>query len=185
MLKNFFLVLFAITGNILFAACGAVSTTESSSKTTNSPAVKANENRTGETRAAIPEKAVEPDAQQQKPTESRDDTKPATEDATVTDGFELRCGWYSNPTPANHWLEDRDGQWIIGTQGARQAEGDYPPEFKANEWVATNGGYGYGCACLQVKVDKKEGYITEIKSGYSKPLSACRSDRALKEPKDE
>jgi hypothetical protein len=35
---------------------------------------------------------------------------------TFTD-FETRCGWFSNPTPANIWLYDRDGDWTIGVQG--------------------------------------------------------------------
>jgi hypothetical protein len=30
---------------------------------------------------------------------------------------ENRCGWFSNPTPGNAWLKDRDGEWTIGTQG--------------------------------------------------------------------
>jgi len=31
--------------------------------------------------------------------------------------FETRCGWFSNPTPANAWLWDREAEWIIGVQG--------------------------------------------------------------------
>src|SRR5204862_191377 len=70
-------------------------------------------------------------------------------------GFENRCGWVDNPTPANWDLTDKDGTWSIGVQGGRQAEGDVPefPESKAY-WKKTNVNYGYGCACLRVKVDK-------------------------------
>jgi hypothetical protein len=99
------------------------------------------------------------------------------------DGLETRCGWFSNPTPANAWLADKDGEWIIGVQGGRQADGDWP-DFKPSEWVRTNGNYGYGCACLRVKVDRKTLDILEIKSAHARPLSACRKDRALKEPKE-
>lgn len=45
--------------------------------------------------------------------------------------FETRCGWFSNPTPANIWLYDRDGEWTIGVQGGYQVEGEWPwPQFK-------------------------------------------------------
>jgi Protein of unknown function (DUF4087) len=98
-------------------------------------------------------------------------------------GLETRCGWFSNPTPANAWLADKDGEWIVGVQGGRQADGDWPG-FKPAEWVRTNGNYGYGCACLRVKVDRKTLAILEIKSAHARPLSACRRDRALKEPKE-
>lgn len=55
--------------------------------------------------------------------------------------FETRCGWFTNPTPANIWLQDREAQWIIGTQGGYQMEGDWPwPNFKKGQWVRTNVG---------------------------------------------
>lgn len=41
-----------------------------------------------------------------------------------TSKFETRCGWLTNPTPANMWLQDRDAQWIIGMQGGYQLQGD-------------------------------------------------------------
>lgn len=95
--------------------------------------------------------------------------------------FETRCGWFSNPTPANISLYDRDGGWTIGVQGGYQVEGDWDwPEFKPRQWVRTNGYYGYGCACLQLRVDKESGRVLEIKSARARPLTACRRDRALK-----
>ncbi|MGH9760842.1 MAG: DUF4087 domain-containing protein [Blastocatellia bacterium] len=97
--------------------------------------------------------------------------------------FETRCGWFSNPTPGNASLYDKDGEWIIGVQGGHQAEGDWPT-FKSNQWVRTNGSYGYGCACLRVRVDHDSHEVLEIKSSYARPLSACRKDPALKEPKE-
>lgn len=96
--------------------------------------------------------------------------------------IENRCGWYENPTPGNHWLTDKDGEWTIGTQGGFQADGDYPPEFSDDQWVKTNVNYGYGCACLRVQTDKKEMRILKVVGGSAKPLSACRNDNALKEP---
>jgi hypothetical protein len=97
--------------------------------------------------------------------------------------FETRCGWFVNPTPANAWLNDRHGEWIIGVQGGHQAEGDWP-EFGPGQWVETNGSYGYGCACMNVRVDRKSRKVLEIKSAYARPLAACRKDRSLRKPTD-
>lgn len=96
---------------------------------------------------------------------------------------ETRCGWFSNPTPANMWLNDKDGEWVIGMQGGYQAEGD-KPYFKPSQWVKTNVNYGYGCACLTVTTDAKEKRILTITRATARPLSACRRDKKLKEPKE-
>jgi hypothetical protein len=96
--------------------------------------------------------------------------------------FQLRCGWFSNPTPANAWLLDKDGEWTISIQGGYQAEGDWP-DIKESQWVKTNVHYGYGCACIRASVDNRTMRVIEIKSGYGRTLSACRKDKALKEPK--
>ncbi len=105
-------------------------------------------------------------------------TAPRAESASA--GFETRCGWFSNPTPANIWLYDRDGEWTIGVQGGHQVEGDWDwPDFKPKQWVETNGHYGYGCVCMQMRVNKQTREVVEIKSSRARPLSACRKDRAL------
>ncbi len=95
---------------------------------------------------------------------------------------ETRCGWWENPTPSNVWFSDKDGEWTVSIQGGYQAEGDWA-EFKDNQWVKTNGNYGYGCACLDVTTDKAERNILTIKNARARPLSACRKDKKLKEPK--
>lgn len=95
---------------------------------------------------------------------------------------ETRCGWFSNPTPANAWLTDKDGEWLISAQGGYQAEGDWA-DFKPNQWVKTNVNYGYGCTCMNVTTDKKKRRILTIESAIARPLSACRKDKKLKEPK--
>ena len=92
---------------------------------------------------------------------------------------EMRCGWFSNPTPANASLHDRDDEWIISVQGGYQAEGDWP-EFSPKQWVETNVHYGYGCACLRVQVDQSTKRVIKIESARARPLSVCRRDRALK-----
>jgi hypothetical protein len=95
--------------------------------------------------------------------------------------FETRCGWLSNPTPGNVWLYDRTGEWIIGVQSGYQAKGDWGPEFNPRQWVITNVGiYGYGCACLRLRVNKLTHEVLEIKSSRERPLAACRRDRSLK-----
>ena len=94
--------------------------------------------------------------------------------------LETRCGWFSNPTPANIWLYDKDGEGTIGVQGGYQVEGDWDwPEFKKGQWVETNGSHGYGCAYMKLRVDKESGHVLEIESARARPLSACRKDRAL------
>jgi hypothetical protein len=96
--------------------------------------------------------------------------------------YETRCGWFSNPTSANIWLYDRDAEWTIGVQGGYQVSGDWPwPKFKRGQWVVTNAGdHGYGCACLQLRVNKQTHEVIEIKSARGRPLSQCRQDRSLK-----
>jgi hypothetical protein len=103
-------------------------------------------------------------------------------DAQSASGFENRCGWVTNPTPANWSLIDKDGEWLIGAQGGYQAPGDENiPEFPDDTtyWKKNNGPHGYGCGCLMVKVDKKEKRVLEIKSGKALPLAKCRADKTL------
>ena len=105
--------------------------------------------------------------------------RPRMNGASAAERFETRCGWFSNPTPANASLHDRDDEWIIGVQGGHQAEGDWP-SFGPKQWVETNGHYGHGCACLSVEVDRESGRVLQITSARARPLSACRRDKALK-----
>jgi len=95
--------------------------------------------------------------------------------------FETRCGWFSNPTPSNISLYDRDAEWTIGVQGGYQVEGDWDwPDFKPGQWVVTNAtSYGYGCVCMQLRVNRENERVLEIKSSSARPLSACRRDRSL------
>lgn len=93
---------------------------------------------------------------------------------------ETRCGWLQNPTPANYWLIDRDGEWTIMAQGGYQAEGwDAMPDMSARGWVAVNGHYGYGCACLTVTTDRQSHRVTRIHSARPVPLRQCRADPRL------
>lgn len=100
--------------------------------------------------------------------------------APTPPGPERRCGWLENPTPANYWLIDRDGEWTISAQGGYQAEGwDEMPDMSARGWVGTNGSYGYGCACMTVDTDRATMRIKRIHAAQSRPLRQCRTDRRL------
>jgi hypothetical protein len=99
--------------------------------------------------------------------------------ASMIKPFETRCGWINNPTPGNVWLRDKENEWTLGMQGMYEAKGDWSiPE--GIQWVKTNGHYGYGCVCMQVRVDRENTQVTEVKSVRARPLSACRRDPALK-----
>lgn len=180
-MKNIFCLslLFAVT--VLLSACVADRSSisnnsqnaPSSSEKSSSATQTANENKNS--------------AQQNEKTNSSNKNTSANKSDDKTENsseskIENRCGWYENPTPGNHWLTDKDGEWLIGAQGGFQADGDYPPEFSDDQWVKTNVNYGYGCACLRVETNKKEMRITKVVSATAKPLSACRNDKALKEP---
>lgn len=102
----------------------------------------------------------------------------------VPPGFSMRCGWLSNPTPQNFFLTDREREWTLSTQGGAVAEGfdDLRYDRHAARWVATNGSYGYGCACGIMRVDRRRGSVVAIRSLVARPLAACRADRRLPRP---
>ncbi len=92
-----------------------------------------------------------------------------------------RCGWFDNPSPQNASLIDRDGEWVISQQSGHSAQGSWPPQFKASQWVRTGtGNYGYGCACMNVQVNTEPQHINRILSSQAKALAVCRSDKRLK-----
>ena len=94
-----------------------------------------------------------------------------------------RCGWLINPTPANFSLMNREAEWSLSMQGGPRAEGlDTMPDMTRRGWVTTNGSYGYGCACLEVVVNRNKHRITRLLSAQPVPLSRCRADRALPSP---
>jgi hypothetical protein len=95
---------------------------------------------------------------------------------------EKRCGWYINPTPGNHILQDADDLWWIAQQGSEPAPGFndaaeaayiYAGPTMRSEWVEVNGSYGYGCACL-------EGNFGPIGSSEVRSVSSMRILRLAK-----
>jgi Protein of unknown function (DUF4087) len=106
-------------------------------------------------------------------------------DLSAQNRVEKRYGWFQNPTPANAWLRDRDGLWLISSQGGYRATGNWP-NIPPDQWIVTNvSSYGYDCACLDVRVDRTTNprRIIEIKSSQAQALQVCRADRYLREPK--
>ena len=103
---------------------------------------------------------------------------------------EKRCGWLVNPTPANWWLNDSDGEWTLSAQMGFEAEGmDLIPEFPEDQWVITNAGsYGYGCACMSVDTtpanDTQDEHVTRIYDVKVLPLSTCENDKKLAKVED-
>ena len=96
-----------------------------------------------------------------------------------------RCGWLHNPTPGNWWLTDRDGEWILATQGGRAAEGMADmPDMSAHDWQKTNGHYGFGCACLTVAAEPETRTVLRIADPQPRPLAQCRADPALPPPEE-
>lgn len=96
-------------------------------------------------------------------------------------GAERRCGWLSNPTPANWWLQDRDGTWTLGQQGGYQAPGlDDMGDLARRGWVVTNGSsYGYGCVCMEVETERARMRVRRVVSATPIPVARCRADRSL------
>ena len=94
---------------------------------------------------------------------------------------EVRCGWIANPTPANWYLFDRQGRWVISEQGGHRAAGmRILTDLKQSEWVFSNvGSYGHGCACQTVDTDPRRKTITRLHSTRQQKLAVCRADRSL------
>lgn len=97
---------------------------------------------------------------------------------------EHRCGWLENPTPGpNWWLKDAHGLWIISAQGGPSAEGiEKLARPTPDCFVATNGQYGYWCACLGGSFDAHAQALTRIDKARTSLLSVCRDDKALQAP---
>lgn len=99
---------------------------------------------------------------------------------------EMRCGWLENPTPGNWWLVDKDASWTLMAQGGYEADGmDMIGDISAGDYVATNGNYGYACACLDVMTDAANNRVTMIHSFKQLKMSKCTNDKALPEPSGE
>jgi hypothetical protein len=98
-------------------------------------------------------------------------------------GVEKRCGWLENPTPGNWWLKDSRGPWTIAEQGGPYADGmERLASPKAEKFVATNGNYGYSCACVTGVFDSTASRVTRIDETRTLELSVCKADDGLPAP---
>jgi hypothetical protein len=98
-------------------------------------------------------------------------------------GTQHRCGWLENPTPANWWLKDADGTWILSTQGTAQPIGiELIPDISKRDFVATNGPYGYTCACVDAEFNADDNRATQIVSVRQETLAKCQKDKKLPKP---
>lgn len=103
--------------------------------------------------------------------------------AAAAQPVERRCGWLHNPTPANWWLIDRDGEWVLSLQGGPPVAGmESVPDMTTRGWVRTNGYYGYGCACFSMVVDRTGRRVLRVTASEPLPLARCQADRALPPP---
>lgn len=92
---------------------------------------------------------------------------------------EKRCGWLENPSPANLWLIDSESEWTISIQGRGFINEDSiekMPSIEENEFVRTNGNYGFSCVCLNVKTDREKTEILDVYDGKQLPLKKCLED---------
>ncbi|WP_023604740.1 DUF4087 domain-containing protein [Aliivibrio logei] len=95
---------------------------------------------------------------------------------------ETRCGWLENPTAANLWLIDKDKSWDISFQGGpnnideKSIDLVYEGLANKNDFVRTNGNYGFSCACLSVDLDKEKMFIKTIYKVKQLPLKQCLED---------
>lgn len=100
---------------------------------------------------------------------------------------ETRCGWFVNPTPGNFYLSDADGDWWFASQGSLEVGGwetlDWSEADFGADWVATNGSYGYGCACASGDYGTaRGGEVWFIDRLRALPLRKCLADPALPPP---
>jgi hypothetical protein len=137
------------------------------------------DNRAAEAAAA----AAKPPAPVQAPARSVPTPAAAPAAAAPAGKPARRCGWLVNPTPGNWWLYDRDGEWILASQGSESATGmDDLPDMSTTGWVETNGHYGYGCACMTIAYEPATRRVTKVADASPRPLRQCRADRRLPRP---
>ncbi len=94
------------------------------------------------------------------------------------------CGWISNPTPANVWMEDAKGLLTISLQGGTQPEGvDLAPSAPGESlrYSGGPGSYGDSCGCIKAEVSVVDGErtVTKILKSKAKKLSACLTDKSI------
>ncbi|MGB1309813.1 MAG: DUF4087 domain-containing protein [Leucothrix sp.] len=96
---------------------------------------------------------------------------------------EYRCGWLNNPSPDQYQFIDRDASWAIMQRGGYRLPAQFMknlPDRQPNEFVRTNGSYGYSCSCMSVTTDARTKRITSIVyKGKQVLLKRCLEDKVI------
>jgi len=96
---------------------------------------------------------------------------------------EYRCGWLDNPAPGQYQFTDKQATWTIMQRGGYQLPAVSMrnlPTQQPNEFVRTNGSYGYSCSCMSVTTDVRSKRITSIvHKGKQVLLKRCLEDKSI------
>ena len=66
---------------------------------------------------------------------------------------EYRCGWLDNPEPGSYQLIDKEAVWTISkNDGYRIPAASLKnlPQRQENQFIRTNGNFGYSCSCARL-----------------------------------
>jgi len=96
---------------------------------------------------------------------------------------EYRCGWLDNPAPGQYQFTDKQATWTITQRGGYQLAATSMknlPQLQQNEFVRTNGSFGYSCSCMSVTTDARSKRITSIiYKGKQELLKRCLEDKTI------
>ena len=96
---------------------------------------------------------------------------------------EYRCGWLDNPEPGSYQLIDKEAVWNISKNGGYRipaASLKNLPERQEEQFIRTNGNFGYSCSCVSVKTDVRNRRITAISfKGKQVLLKRCLEDKTI------
>jgi hypothetical protein len=97
-----------------------------------------------------------------------------------------RCGWLTQLDSGDTDLIDGDGTWILQKSGgdpSQTVDGfNNVPGYDYGEHVSTGSGYGYACACMDVRMNRGGDGIGRIDSVHVERLRQCKSDPSLSDP---
>lgn len=96
---------------------------------------------------------------------------------------EYRCGWLDNPEPGHFQLTDKEAVWTISKREAYRipdASLKKLPARDENQFIRTNGSFGYSCSCLSVTTDTVSRRIKSINfKGKQVLLKRCLEDKTI------
>ena len=96
---------------------------------------------------------------------------------------EYRCGWLDNPEAGSFQLIDKESVWTISKNlGYRIPAASLKnlPQRQEDQFIRTNGNFGYSCSCISVKTDARTSRITTISfKGKQVLLKRCLEDKTI------